>query len=580
VKPAIPDFDWYSAESKRLKLTPRCPFASTGACPRYYQSLSLLGTIGHTPIAEAEETRLLAQWKQSPLWPSTDEQATSVSGPKDRLESLNNFCPEVSFDRFGYFASHLGRHADEIDADSAHHRLRREAAPNNHPSWQWGTIYPSHYSECPLYAPLSHDWVKHVKISAPQKPSAEQLRFDVFISHASEDKDSFVRPLAAALVRLGLRVWYDEATLTLGDSLRQKIDQGLASSTYGVVILSEAFLAKNWPQAELDALWAREMEGQKVILPIWHGITREAILRHSPLLAAKLARSTDRGVENIAQEIYSIVRPNVALPSAAIQPPDKFKANSRVEPLTELLRTIDDAAPLLHKLDEVISGKEAEIFLHALQRFFHGSNILTEITDANLRFGTDNLLRVLSSPGLHPNYMAGKFSGARACFEEYRQRHHIGSELPEVGGESIYAEMRFLHGPMLSLFEKLGDVPAGDRLTLRLVVALLEYGRNQHPADPIQRFPQIAPNVHHTLREYLTAAFKTQLNVAVPDTLENIWNRDMRVYTSSAWENLVKEKRSALRLASIALWDAICGLFRWRRARVVTAKELVDEMMR
>ncbi len=50
------------------------------------------------------------------------------------------------------------------------------------------------------------------------------MPFDVFISHASEDKDNFVRPLAGALAEMGLKVWFDELTQTLGDSLRQKID--------------------------------------------------------------------------------------------------------------------------------------------------------------------------------------------------------------------------------------------------------------------------------------------------------------------------------------------------------------------
>ncbi|MGA9762644.1 MAG: DUF1883 domain-containing protein [Gaiellaceae bacterium] len=78
--------------------------------------------------------------------------------------------------------------------------------------------------------------------------------FDVFISHATEDKDAVVRPLAVALQERGLRVWYDEFELKIGDSLRQKIDQGIAKSRFGVVVLSHSFFAKGWPQYELDGL--------------------------------------------------------------------------------------------------------------------------------------------------------------------------------------------------------------------------------------------------------------------------------------------------------------------------------------
>lgn len=104
----------------------------------------------------------------------------------------------------------------------------------------------------------------------PPKATGANSLFDYFISHASEDKDEIVRPLAEGLSKRGVRVWYDEFSLTIGDSLRQSIDRGLASSRYGIVVLSPSFFAKNWPTYELNGLTARQMMGQKVILPIWH----------------------------------------------------------------------------------------------------------------------------------------------------------------------------------------------------------------------------------------------------------------------------------------------------------------------
>jgi hypothetical protein len=96
-------------------------------------------------------------------------------------------------------------------------------------------------------------------ISTDERHTASQ--WDAFISHAWEDKESFVRPLAHALTALGAAVWYDEFSLKLGDSLSASIDRGLASSRYGIVVLSKAFIAKRWPQRELQGLVAREMEG-------------------------------------------------------------------------------------------------------------------------------------------------------------------------------------------------------------------------------------------------------------------------------------------------------------------------------
>src|SRR5450432_638909 len=96
--------------------------------------------------------------------------------------------------------------------------------------------------------------------------------WDVFISHASEDKDAVAKPLAAALKAAGLRVWYDEFSLKLGDSLRISIDRGLSGSRYGIVILSRTFFDKHWPAQELNGLATREINGEKVILPIWHKV--------------------------------------------------------------------------------------------------------------------------------------------------------------------------------------------------------------------------------------------------------------------------------------------------------------------
>lgn len=136
-------------------------------------------------------------------------------------------------------------------------------------------------------------------------------KYDVFISHASEDKDSFVRPLAKELTDMGFNVWYDESTLKVGDSLRQKIDQGLSSSRYGVVVLSSAFFAKNWPQYELNGLVAREMHGGKVILPIWHKVSKDEVLKYSPTLADKVAlNSTISSVSEIAQQLSEVLHDN------------------------------------------------------------------------------------------------------------------------------------------------------------------------------------------------------------------------------------------------------------------------------
>lgn len=132
---------------------------------------------------------------------------------------------------------------------------------------------------------------------------------DAFISHASEDKEGFVRPLAEALKSAGFDVWYDEFALTVGDSLRQTIDRGLAKSRFGIVVLSSAFFAKNWTQYELNGLVAKEMEGRKVVLPIWHKVSKDEVLQFSPPLADKVAiNSSVSSLPEIVAQLSEVLR--------------------------------------------------------------------------------------------------------------------------------------------------------------------------------------------------------------------------------------------------------------------------------
>jgi hypothetical protein len=74
------------------------------------------------------------------------------------------------------------------------------------------------------------------------------------------------------------------------------------------VVLSSSFFQKNWTQYELDGMTAREMDGRKMILPIWHKVTKNEVLQFSPTLADKIALNTSiSSIEEIAQSITEVV---------------------------------------------------------------------------------------------------------------------------------------------------------------------------------------------------------------------------------------------------------------------------------
>jgi hypothetical protein len=167
------------------------------------------------------------------------------------------------------------------------------------------------------------------------------LQADLFISHASEDKDSLARPLAMRLRERGWMVWFDEFELKLGDRLGRSIDQGLASARFGVVILSPSFFEKEWPRLELDGLVAREMiGGQKVILPVWHDLEPDEVAERSPTLAARLAVDSSQGVVAIVERVEQVLLTAPRSSSVRLRPvpprsrptPAPKRSQSRVRP--------------------------------------------------------------------------------------------------------------------------------------------------------------------------------------------------------------------------------------------------------
>jgi hypothetical protein len=146
----------------------------------------------------------------------------------------------------------------------------------------------------------------------PEEPEGDLLggqTWDVFISHASEDKAAVARPLRDALTQMGLTVWLDEAQMRIGHSLRRKIDEGIRSSRFGVVVLSEAFFHKGWTNHELDGLVTRTVAGEQSLLPIWHNLSADQVRAYSPSLADKVAMSTGAfSIEEIAEQIAEVVQ--------------------------------------------------------------------------------------------------------------------------------------------------------------------------------------------------------------------------------------------------------------------------------
>jgi hypothetical protein len=132
-----------------------------------------------------------------------------------------------------------------------------------------------------------------------------------FISHDSRDKDPLVRELASKLQSMLCPVWYDEYSLSVGDSLRESIESGLKECDKCILVISTHFIDNDgWTKAEFDSVYTREIhEEENVILPVWHNVSKEQVYEYSPRLADRVALNSDMGVEKLAKKLYGAIDP-------------------------------------------------------------------------------------------------------------------------------------------------------------------------------------------------------------------------------------------------------------------------------
>jgi hypothetical protein len=101
--------------------------------------------------------------------------------------------------------------------------------------------------------------------------------YDVFISHAVEDKIPLVNELAARLEAKGIKVWYTGCELSIGDEVCDKLVEGMRQCRYGVVVFSSSYISKTKPSADFRALLNYERQGKKVIIPVLFEVTPEEL---------------------------------------------------------------------------------------------------------------------------------------------------------------------------------------------------------------------------------------------------------------------------------------------------------------
>ena len=135
------------------------------------------------------------------------------------------------------------------------------------------------------------------------------IKWDVFISHASEDKKHIARPIAIILQEVGLNVWIDESKLRMGTTLLKEIENAMHSSKYCVAILSSNFFLKEWTRRELNYFLKNEHEGNTQVLPVWHNVNQAFISKYSKVIANKTGINTSHGLLSVVSQILRVICP-------------------------------------------------------------------------------------------------------------------------------------------------------------------------------------------------------------------------------------------------------------------------------
>lgn len=318
--------------------------------------------------------------------------------------------------------------------------------------------------------------------------------WDAFISHATEDKTDVARPLAQRLGELGLRVWIDDSELRVGDSLRESIERGLARSRFGVVILSRAFFAKEWPQRELNGLLARETSGDKVVLPVWHRVDAAYVARHSPILADRVSLSTEMGIERVAVELADVCSSGLVVTSAT---PGQARAPEQV-PGAE---TVEEA---VSKKDLAIAYRQAGNLIEAEELFDEALRIHRQV--GNLAGEANALNNVGILYRMQGRYAASEVAFAKAI-EIFRQIGTRRGEADCMRQKAVLHRQRRAQGDIelarsllegsLAIFRACGDRVGEGKTLNELGILYRETGR----IDEARRFFQEAIDAHRQTQQ-------------------------------------------------------------------------------
>jgi hypothetical protein len=205
-------------------------------------------------------------------------------------------------------------------------------------------------------------------IAKPEGPKA-------FLSYAFRDRD-LAKRIAEGLQANGIETWWAEWEIGAGDSIRQKVDEGLSDCTHFIVLLTPDALASPWVQTEIDAGFVRKVNAASKLIPLRHGV---AVSKLPPTLSGALSPEVDDTALDLTQlinDIHGLTRKPLLGPVPKAEPSTGYSAAAtaiaRVFVERTRFATFGDPQFTVEALAEAAGQTREDVIdgLHELQAFF------------------------------------------------------------------------------------------------------------------------------------------------------------------------------------------------------------------
>ncbi|WP_263353362.1 toll/interleukin-1 receptor domain-containing protein [Acidicapsa acidisoli] len=371
-------------------------------------------------------------------------------------------------------------------------------------------------------------------------PVAVKKQRGIFISHSHADK-RFARRIGADLKEAGFRVWIDEAEIMLGDSLLEKISEGIDRMDYVAAIISPDSVKSRWVKYELRKAMTQEIENRKVkVLPLVIGNCKlPSFLADKAYADFRDPKAYKNGLQQVIRRLS--VRPSrkkvedtfaaMPVPSAPVQVPSiSVTPVSAAPQVVEKRPTIDlrtfeykkEATDIGVGPDELMSLPKNALFLLLIRCWQRLDELLMPSWfDGNYMHDTMNPMRIEIRPGFDEILNAPK---------TYRRKAILDRAI-QIMSNGLSVVTRLPHRvrcPSI-LIDCLGTM-----------IAVIEYGRGEEDAAYKAFYGTF--RLYAVLNEYDNSIVRSELLKDFQDlrkeALEHKWADDTPIDRNKLWHGL------------------------------------------